>query len=363
MLDKQSQKAGNNSQQLQANTIFVTNGISEERVRAIIQENLTIALKDFATEAIKEASKRNEKFGENLIKKMVEEKALQAFADPSFLMLLKEAQKRAASTEREPDYHLLTELMLYRFKNGKNRTIRAGISRAVEIVDQISDEALIGLTLLHAVSNLSPIGGDLSSGLEVLNSLFGKLFYRDLPTDIDWLDHLDILNTIRLNSIGGLKLLEDYWYESWEGYIKCGIAKDSDQYSQANEMLMKLGLQVLKDNSRAYGYVRIEVAKKLYIPSMYITTTISSPQGKALLQRRMIEEKEIEVLNQIYDMYDGSTISKQDFIVEIDKYSNLRKLRTWWNSMRNKSVQITSVGRALAHTNAQRVDSSVPPLD
>ena len=175
------QKAGDNSLQVQAETVVV--GIDEKRVREIVDEKLQISLQDFSNEANQTAMQRNGEFGKRLINRMVDEDALQAFADPAFQLLLIEAQKRAASTEREPDYDLLSELMLHRFKKGANRNVRAGISRAVEIVDQISDEALLGLTIFHATTYFLPVSGNIKQGLDVLDGLFGRLVYDVLPTD------------------------------------------------------------------------------------------------------------------------------------------------------------------------------------
>jgi hypothetical protein len=189
MSDKQSQKAGNNSHLVQAQTVII--GIDEKRVREIVEEKLTIALRDFTSEANTVANERSGKFNNSLIKRMVQESALTAFSDPSFQILLIEAQKSAASTEREQDYDLLSELMVHRFQKGSNRIVRAGISRAVEIVDQISDEALLAITVFHSVSYFLPMSGDMTQGLKTLDSLFGKIIYNSLPIDTKWLDHLE----------------------------------------------------------------------------------------------------------------------------------------------------------------------------
>jgi hypothetical protein len=76
-------------------------------------------------------------------------------------------------------------LLIHRFQRGENRITRAGISRAVEIVDEISDEALLGLTVCHAVSYFLPASGNIYQGLDVLNDLFGKIIYNKLPTGTD----------------------------------------------------------------------------------------------------------------------------------------------------------------------------------
>ncbi len=354
MADKQTQKAGDNSQLVQANTIIL--GIDEKRVREILDEKLPIALKDFTAEANTIANSRSKKFNSSLLKRMVQESALTAFSDPSFQILLIEAQKRAASTEREEDYDLLSELMVHRFQKGSNRFIRAGISRAVEIVDQISDDALLGITVFHSVTYFIPMSGYMIEGLKVLDNLFNKVIYDTLPTNNNWLDHLDILDAVRISSFGGMKPLEDFWYELFDGYLKNGIEENSEKHNEAKEILTKAGLgqNSLVKNTSNEKYVKLSVLNK---------TRILNLSRTAGLESRPLTDDEKSALEKIYDLYDGTKMSKEDFIKEIEKYPNLKKLREWWNTLKEQNIQITSVGKVLAHSNAQRIDRSLPPLD
>ncbi|MDB5178109.1 MAG: hypothetical protein JWN01_52 [Patescibacteria group bacterium] len=360
MTGKSSQKAGNNAQQIQVETFVV--GINEKRVREIVDEKLVLALNDFTAEAASIARGRSEKFGSKLIGKMVKESALSAFADPSFQILLVEAQKRAASTEREHDYDLLAELMLHRFKKGAHRSVRAGISRAVEIVDQVSDEALLGLTVLHAVSNFVPITGKIDIGLKTLDGLFGKLLDGNLPTGAEWLDHLDILDSVRISSLGGTKLLEDYWYEMFDGCVKNGMPKDSEALSEAKKLLKdsKLDQTILIASSASEDYFKLDVRDKSAISRLQAMT---NPKDGKTSHTRPLTNKEMEALTKIYDLYDGSSIPKEEFVHKIDEHQNLQQLREWWNLLKDQSIQITSVGRVLASSNAQRLDNTLPPLD
>lgn len=147
MSDKQVQKAGDNAQQLQAGTINVTNniisGIDEKKAREIFNEMYTVARKEFTQEAYQCANERVTKFEEAFMPKVLNlEEALQKFSDPSFQFLITEAHKTAASTEREADYELLSELLLHRVKSDKDRKVYAGIKKAIGIVDQVDDDAL-----------------------------------------------------------------------------------------------------------------------------------------------------------------------------------------------------------------------------
>jgi hypothetical protein len=358
MTNRLSQKSGENSQQIQAEMVVVNNGISEQRVREIVNEKLTITLQGFTAEAMSTATERNNIFSRKLIDRMQEEQALSAFSDPAFQMLLLEAQKRAASTEREPDYELLSELMLHRFKKGVNRNVRAGISRAVEIVDQISDEALLGLTLIHAV-NFTPTAGKMSVGLDVLENLFKKLIYANLPTGTEWLDHLDILDAARISSIGGMIKIEEFWFEQFDGYVSKGVEKDSEKYNEILNILqsINLGKDCLTAHEHIENYVKIELFNKNVIKTITILSSAS-----VATPHRSLTDNEIAALEKVYDLCSAKKIDKKILIDEIEKRENLKKLREWWNKL-TQSIQITSVGRVLAHSNAQRIDKRLPPLN
>lgn len=154
MLSKQSQKGGDGSTNIQTEQMIVQVGIDEKRAREIYQEMNLQLKKDYTAEALNVANERVTEFENRLMPKMENvEGALEAFADPSFQLLLVDAQKTAASTERPADYDLLSELLIHRFKKGDNRIARAGISLAVEIIDKVSDEALLGLTVAHSVGS------------------------------------------------------------------------------------------------------------------------------------------------------------------------------------------------------------------
>lgn len=82
-------------------------------------------------------------------------------------MLLVDAQKVAA-TERSVDYDLLSELLVHRIEKGNDRHTRTGIHRAVEIVEDISNEALLGLTVVHSLNSFILVSSECASALDIL---------------------------------------------------------------------------------------------------------------------------------------------------------------------------------------------------
>jgi hypothetical protein len=368
MMTKQSQKGGDGSTNIQTEKMVVNVGIDEKRAREIYHEMNLQLRKDYSQEALEIANTRVSEFENRLMPKMEKVNgALEAFADPSFQLLLVEAQKTAASTERQADYDLLSELLIHRFEKGENRYIRAGISRAVEIVDEISDDALLGLTVSHSVANFFPVIGNVHQGLNILNDFFGKIFYGKLPVGNDWLDHLDILDAARLNSFGNLKKIQQYYPEMVAGYIDVGIEKKSENHDKAIEIFKSENLPqtILIEHPFNSDFVRLDVPNRKQINSLSLNHQIQH-NGISKNLAIPLSQEQIGAINSVYELYKQDGKIKQEnikfFMEEWDKRPNLKSLREWWDNI-GISFQITTVGKVLAHSNAQRCDKNLPPLN
>lgn len=365
--DRQSQKAGAKSQLMQAETINIYNGIDEKRAREICAETYAIARRDFTADAYACANERVQKFEDLLLPRMQQiEGALSAFADPSFQFLLTSAQRTAAATERDTDYEMLSELLMCRINKGKTRKTRSGISRAVEVVDKIDDDALCALTVVYAIEKAMPRSDSCRTGLEAMANLFDKLIYMKLPSGTDWIDHLDILDTVRINSIGSFKKFDDYYPERLCGYSCAGININSEAYSNALKLLedTRLHPSFLVPNELLEGYVRLPVVTKQEINNIVKVVKITV-NGQPSTIQKPVDEKEVLALNAIWDMYstdvEATQLAKSAFISMWDSYPSLKKLHVWWDSL-PLSFTITHVGNVLAHTNARRCDESLPEL-
>jgi hypothetical protein len=370
MFEKQRQSAGDNSNQIQVNGNIVM-GISEERARAIVDEKLEAVLQAYSTEAHSLATERVNKFADDLIPKLVKLNLLESLKDPSIQLLLAEAQKTAASTEREVDDSLLSELLIHRINKGSDRKIRAGISQAVEIVDEIADEALLALTVCHCVSRFTPVSGLIADGLSVLDSLFGKIIYSELPQGSDWIEHLDILNAVRISSFGSMKKVSQFCTDKFPGYIDVGIKCDSEAHTKAKEIIANNALPngILIPHELCNEYMRIPISNKVMINqlSTQIIASLES-NGKVIPSPINVPFNEAQqvAVNELYSLYENNANLRQEnitkFMEKWDAYANLLRLKGWWDSL-PISFNITSVGKVLAHANAQRCDPTLPPID
>lgn len=354
------QKAGDNSTQVQTSVINVYNGISEERAREIYKEEFGKII-ELTQEAEQTAVQRVCELENRVISKLSQiDKGLDFFSNPDFQFLLIEAQKAAARSERPVDYDLLSELLIHRVKNDTDREKRLGVKKAVEIVDAISDEALLGLTVIHSVSCFTPITGNLNSGLDVLENLFNTIIYDQLPEGDHWLDHLDLLGAIRVYPMSKLMPMMDYYSSVLDGYICVGIPKESGDHNKAIDLLASINLSnnILVDNELNPGYVRLcipqqnsfDLVKKIISPTMMVP----------------LSAQEIAVLKEIISLYnnDKNLIqkTKQNFLEKWNERKSLKILKEWWEKI-PYSVTTTEVGKVLAHANAQRCDNSLPSLN
>ena len=216
------------------------------------------------------------------------------------------------------------------------------------------------------MSYFFPATGDIQQGLNVLNDLFGKLFYTKLPTGTEWLDHLDILDAVRINSFGSLKKIEQYYPEMLIGYIDVGIEKESENYQKANEILTSahLPLNILVDHALNLKFARTILSNKNQIDSLTLQQQVLIGGQKIVVPIALTAEQK-KAINSIYDLYKQDEAIKQQniktFMDEWDKRPNLKTLREWWDNI-GTSIQLTSVGKVLAHSNAQRCDKNLPPL-
>lgn len=365
MFDEQiTQKAGNNSSQTQ---IFVL-GIDEKRVHEIFDEKIPEAIREYSREAIDLAKERMESFRNDLVPKLVKENLINSLKDPSVQVLLLDAQRSATSTERLEDYSLLSELLIHRIKKGDDRNIRAGVSGAIKIVDEVSCEALLGLTVLYSVTHFVPVSLEIKEGLEALNRYFSKIVYDALPLGEEWMDHLDVLNAIRTSQISKLKHFEEYYAEKLLGYIDVGIDKSSSDYKKALEMVEKAKLprDILCEHELRQGYVRLKISDVDNLSSIQIQAIIPVEfEGLSLpvtSLKRLSGEQE-QTIKEIYSLYASDIKLKEENRIEFfklwDSFDVLRKIKAWWDNI-SLGFSITSVGKALAHANARRCDPALP---
>lgn len=368
-ISKQSQNAGDNSTQMQAGTInnyyTTVTGIDEARARMICQEEYAIARQNWTSEATVIADDRVHQLEDKLMPKLIAyDNTLKIFTDPDFQFTLRQAQISAASSERESDYEMLSELLLHRAEQGDNRERRLGIRKAIEVVNQITDEALMGLTMVYAVSYFCPESDDVNNGLSVLNKIYGRIISnQQLPIGQNWMEHLDLLSAVRMGTekINAFKKLEEFIPSQLSKYLVSGAEIDSESLNSIKKDFEQCGIPATCFIPHPFkpNYVMIDVPAD--VEDIVIIRTLADGN---VLKKPLNKEQQRVMSNAIAILRkdESANPSMRDKLMEEwDKYPNLKMVREWWDIL-PCSFTITPVGTALANAYAHSKDSSVPSL-
>jgi len=126
-INKQTQQAGEGSQQIQATNVTIINnsGPTEEQVKKIVNDLIPVAIKEYTEEARETANERIAKLENCILPRISQvDGMIESFSDPAFQRLVVKAEQEAAASEREADYDLLTELLVYHVQKGDNVYMR-----------------------------------------------------------------------------------------------------------------------------------------------------------------------------------------------------------------------------------------------
>lgn len=369
--DKKVQKAGEGSQQIQVGTLNITQGITEERARAVYAEMSQKAMADCTAEAVKTAQARIEEFESVFIPRFQQiEGDFASFSDPAFQMLLRKAQLTAACSGSEKGYKVLSELLVHRAKNRENIKKKASITKAVEIIDMVDDDSLLGLTVFHSVKQFTPTSGVVKDGLAVLDSLYGRYDLDLLPTDYLWLDNLEVVGAVTVNSIGSMKKYDEYFSEKLSGYVCAGIKKNSAEHEQARALLKESGLHeaLLVENKLLDDYLRVQIPNLNNIERVNFSYAINPLSVEPIRASYSIvfNEKQKQAVKAIIALYDNnhSTINnvKKNFTAFLSLFPSIKKVMDWWDAL-VPVIELTAIGRVIAQTNAKSIDPTLPDID
>ncbi|MDR0979280.1 MAG: hypothetical protein LBL91_05100 [Lachnospiraceae bacterium] len=384
--NKQTQKAGENSQQVMAQNAIINNnyGLDKEAVRVIIDSEIDKILQECQIVANETALNRLNEFKDILIPKLVNAQVLDAFKEPSIQMLFRDAEKTAICSERKLDYELLSELLIHRTKKD-DITKNASIKNAIDIINYITEDALLVLTIFHSTTCFRPIMGDVNTGLELLENLFSKILTkRFLPKADEWVDNLEINKIMTFNSLGTTKRLSDYWFETFKSYTQIWIENGSDKYNEilVNFTKNNIPTDLLIVHPLNNNYYTLNILSKEMIDKITFLQTIPLPQLPKEIEDNFTNLKNVKNVTVpvqlsdiqkkvIIDIFDDETLcnnkennNKTLFENKLKEFNTLNSINDWWNNHIVKlSIRLNYIGKVIAHTNAKNIDPTLPDLD
>lgn len=363
MPDKQIQKAGSNSNQIQTNTLIQINGLTEEQVRDIVNERCELVTRTCLAESKLITEQRVSEFKTELYNSTAaNQNLLTSLREPSCVDSLERAAKAATRSNEPRDKKLLAELLAKRFESPNDRHTAAGVNKAIEIVDVLTEEELAGLTVYYVADRCFPTSPNISEGLETLDNLFHKLPLDALPLGESWIDELDVLGALRVTQFSTLKPLHEYYYDSLNGYTVCGIELNTDEEKLARELILSTRIPggILVDHELNPGYLRLPIRRLSEYSQLGIIIT-----QDGITENRPFDSRQVETVEKLIEMCKSDDCAediKARLQHRIGDFPNLSKVQEWWNSIPS-APRITSVGSCLATANARRLDPSLPEAE
>ena len=346
-------------------SVVINNGLTPENL-AMLARMQTLAIREvmssLAVQAQADAQVRMDQFAKNFEARLRRlEDSLDAMKDPSFQYLLSRAHLAAAQTADESDYDVLSELLVTRMTKASSRNSALGIRKAVEVVHEIDAGALSRLTLFHAFDMFAPRlgwGTTVLDALKVFDDLFGKILQQIKDVDYDWVEHLSMVDAVRILQVSAFTETKGVFVRSFGGALCAGIAKGSEAFGRAQTILSEAGLpaSALCDNELLADHVRLNVfdlddLSDIVLMRDDVEIPLTDNYRKAFTDIKALYETDAKVLNDV----------KKKFVELLEAHLNIKKAMELRDSCKT-CFKITPAGRVLAHVNARLLDRSLPEL-
>lgn len=397
-INKSEQTAGDNSTQVQAGTVnnyyntTTTNiiGIDEERARNICKEEYAIAKANWTQEAQGIAQERVIALEDKLIPKMQQhDETLKIFGDPAFQFVLRKAQISAASSGEEKDLDILSELIVHRAEQNGNRERTLGITKAIEIIDQIPESSLIGLSTFYAIHRYVPESFDIHQGLKTLDNLYKSIINdTELPVGTQWIENLDVLSAVRMGSSGiqSFKKMEEFLSKKL-ACLPIGIERYSTEYNKIllelhnvslydpkeeitelnedngdNKKILKIKIPLFKEHPLREGFLICTYPPEAFTEGNSISFKVNLGAQELDIPLNREQFLAFKHLSEI-TYKDGRNVESltSKLIKEWDNYENLKNVRIWWNQL-PIFFTITPIGVAIANAYIRTKYPAIPSM-
>jgi hypothetical protein len=354
--DKQEQRAGRGSQQVQAgrDIVNVYNVYTAGDAQAYLDESRDgVLARELSSDALPVAASRVVDFDSRLVKRLVKDDLLEELRNPGYQLALNKARISAGASERDGDIDTLVELLGVRASRDDRKT-RASVAKAVEIVDDVDDTALEGLTLYVGGALLMPGALHVEAFLSEWAEAIGRVPRTDLPVGIDWLEHLHILGAIRLDTSNTHRLST---MSSWIGNARPGFLSPGFPEADKAEVIEACALH-LGENSQFF-------TKHEFKTGFSRSLFSSESQLRYYYGQRDVPAHSLDNVVEILKTSAGFAVVdpsvKSDFMDRFNSYSTLAVYENWRSTIKHP-IYVTHVGKALVWASLQKSNIACGPF-
>ncbi len=330
MSDKQVQKSGDESVNIQAKSVSIQTGFTYSDVKEIALAVFKNNFEQLSVVAADTAKKRAEEITGKFLHELenCNREALDQAQDPDFQYSLFTVQKEYAKSGNKDLGDLLVDILVERTKVDQRGLLQIVLNESLAVAPKLTTSQLNALSIIFSLKYTRYLRMDSLDMLKYYLSHRLAPFIKDLPKGQASYQHLEFAGcgsiSIGSNSITNI-FKQTYPGVFTKGFPKEQFEKEIPQISSSKKLLMPC----LRDNTLfQFNATNFEVLKNK-----------TKEEG--------ISETEYSVIEAFWKKYlIGDKELKNDLL---NKNKNMATLYKEWGNSAMKSMTLTSVGIAIAH--------------
>ena len=334
--NKQEQLGGENSTNIQANTVNI-NGVTIEQVRQIALDVFKSNALELAGIAKDTASARAEQITERFLKELSEKNpiTLQSASDPDFQYTMFDAQKAFARSGDESLEDILVSLLSSRASEPVRNLKQVVLNEAIAVSSKLTSSNINTITLLFRIRHTVRYG--LLTIEDFANLITNEVlpFFREMPEGESSYRYLDFTGvaTVEMNNANFIHILR----ETYQGICSKGIDETIVNQFIAEEPRL---------NNFFIKLPNVET-DKYHIP-------ISTPvQLEAVLKSIGISSDEF--ISRVKNLLVSNPMLDDEIRSELVTFNpEIQRLIDTWDKSSAKNTILTPVGMAIGHANATK---------
>lgn len=184
-MNKQNQKGGDNSTNIQAGEVTVVQGLDYPQVREVALDVFRSNFYELSGQARDIATERAEKITEEFLEKLQREnpEGFKKAEDPDFQYALFTVQKEYARTGDEDLGDLLVDLLVDRSKQEQRNILQIVLNESLNVAPKLTDDQLAALAVVfifkytqnHSIGNHEMLGKNLDSHVQPFLCVFRRM--------------------------------------------------------------------------------------------------------------------------------------------------------------------------------------------
>lgn len=333
----QKQESGDDSTNLQAQSIVVNQGISYSDAKEIALDVYKSNFLQLSQNAAQVARERAEEITDNFLEKLKSENegAIESMNEPSMQAALYEAQKQYAKTGDKDLEGLLVDILVERASTPERNIHQIVLDESLSVAAKLTAEQMDALTVNFLMSktrnqtltNLPALSQYMQTNLVP--------FIGNLSKETSCYEHLEYVGCGSLMHIGGMIPVEQIFQEQYGGLFSKGFTKER--------------LEQEVENHNEYP--------NLFVNCLHDSSLIQVSAVDVNVINEICEKKKIPDLmkQKVTSLFNSTRMNPQEIKEYIIKDSpEMEPLFDLWKDTQLSNFGLTTVGIAIAQANYRR---------